>query len=211
MTDGPEVVIVGDDGTEHVFPAGFDPMKAAAIVRGDQTAPRASESPEMPSSNAALSLASGAKATPMAANLAERFFTSPTLPKTSALMGRIIGAAAPIAGGASIGGIGGAVVGASEAARGSWVGGRTGYFTGKLLQNMSEPVAKGLRAAVPVAEAAGKAAGPQGLLDLAQMAEPNRRDIGTLGIGPSVHVPGEEPPYLNELYRRLMAKIRGGQ
>lgn len=29
-----EIVIVGDDGTEHVFPAGFDPKKAAAIVRG---------------------------------------------------------------------------------------------------------------------------------------------------------------------------------
>ncbi len=28
------VVIVGDDGTEHVFPSGFDPKKAAAIVRG---------------------------------------------------------------------------------------------------------------------------------------------------------------------------------
>jgi hypothetical protein len=29
-----EVVIVADDGTEHVFPAGFDPKRAAAIVRG---------------------------------------------------------------------------------------------------------------------------------------------------------------------------------
>jgi hypothetical protein len=29
-----EVVIIGDDGTEHVFPAGFDPQRAAAIVRG---------------------------------------------------------------------------------------------------------------------------------------------------------------------------------
>jgi hypothetical protein len=29
-----EVVILGPDGTEHVFPSGFDPKKAAAIVRG---------------------------------------------------------------------------------------------------------------------------------------------------------------------------------
>lgn len=29
----PEVVIIGSDGTEHVFPPGFDPKKAAAIVR----------------------------------------------------------------------------------------------------------------------------------------------------------------------------------
>lgn len=30
----PEVVIIGADGKEHVFPDGFDPKKAAAIVRG---------------------------------------------------------------------------------------------------------------------------------------------------------------------------------
>lgn len=41
-----EVVIVGDDGTEHVFPAGFDPKQAAAIVRrgAPPKEPRASES-----------------------------------------------------------------------------------------------------------------------------------------------------------------------
>lgn len=30
---GPQVVIRADDGTEHVFPAGFDPKRAASIVR----------------------------------------------------------------------------------------------------------------------------------------------------------------------------------
>lgn len=35
MTDEqPDVVIVGEDGTRHRFPGGFDPQKAAAIVRG---------------------------------------------------------------------------------------------------------------------------------------------------------------------------------
>lgn len=34
MSDqGQEVVIVSNDGTEHVFPAGFDPKRAASIVR----------------------------------------------------------------------------------------------------------------------------------------------------------------------------------
>lgn len=33
-SDQRDVVIVGDDGTEHVFPPGFDPKRAAAIVRG---------------------------------------------------------------------------------------------------------------------------------------------------------------------------------
>lgn len=35
MDEDQEVVIVGPDGTEHVFPAGFDPRRAAAIVRNN--------------------------------------------------------------------------------------------------------------------------------------------------------------------------------
>jgi len=35
----PEIVIVADDGTEHVFPDGFDPKEAAAIVRGGPSSP----------------------------------------------------------------------------------------------------------------------------------------------------------------------------
>src|SRR6266571_2841498 len=42
-----EVVIVGDDGTEHVFPPGFDPKKAAALVRGRTGAPIRSGPPSL--------------------------------------------------------------------------------------------------------------------------------------------------------------------
>jgi hypothetical protein len=49
-----EVVIIGDDGTEHVFPAGFDPQRAAAIVRGDTT------SMSVPKATAATGVAVGA-------------------------------------------------------------------------------------------------------------------------------------------------------
>lgn len=43
-----EIVILGADGiTEHVFPAGFDPKRAAAIVRG-QAAPAAPQVPAGP-------------------------------------------------------------------------------------------------------------------------------------------------------------------
>lgn len=37
MDDEQDIVIVGDDGTEHVFPSGFDPKRAAAIVRAGST------------------------------------------------------------------------------------------------------------------------------------------------------------------------------
>lgn len=40
-----EVIIVADDGTEHVFPAGFDPKKAAGIVRGGASPKKATPPP----------------------------------------------------------------------------------------------------------------------------------------------------------------------
>lgn len=39
MADQPEVVIVDPSGTEHHFPAGFDPQRAAGIVRASFQAP----------------------------------------------------------------------------------------------------------------------------------------------------------------------------
>lgn len=42
MPEQPEVVILGADGTEHVFPPGFNPKRAAAIVRG-QGSPQAAQ------------------------------------------------------------------------------------------------------------------------------------------------------------------------
>jgi hypothetical protein len=40
-----EIVIVGDDGTEHVFPSGFDPVRAAAIVRSRNVTPVSADEP----------------------------------------------------------------------------------------------------------------------------------------------------------------------
>lgn len=42
---GQEVVIRADDGTEHVFPPGFDPKRAAGIVRQQSTAPPSAATP----------------------------------------------------------------------------------------------------------------------------------------------------------------------
>lgn len=41
-----EVVIVGKDGTEHVFPPGFDPKKAAAIIAGQALPPAVTPDPD---------------------------------------------------------------------------------------------------------------------------------------------------------------------
>lgn len=196
MTDDQGIVIVAPDGSEHEFPAGMDPKRAAAIVRA-----------QFPEGNRTLSDAqnTGGAAmagVPAAANIAARVATSPTLPQTAATIGRVTGAIAPMVAGGYEYGLPGFMSGAVGAAKGSWAGGKTGYFTGKLIQKAALPVAKGLEAIAPAASALS---GASGVGDLAQMAEPNRKDIGFLGLGPSVNVPGAEPPLINGLLARLRA------
>lgn len=124
----------------------------------------------------------GAGALPKIASATADFATSPTAPKVGATIGRVIGGAAPIIGGAVKGGAGGAAIGTAGAAHGAWAGGKTGYFTTKLLQSMASPVAGPLmQAAGPVSKALGAASGALGVGDLASMAEPNRMDTTILG------------------------------
>lgn len=49
-----DIVIVGEDGTEHVFPAGFDPKRAAAIVRAHAQPQRPAPPPQVRSRTGAL-------------------------------------------------------------------------------------------------------------------------------------------------------------
>lgn len=185
-------------------------MNAAAKRLYDQANP-----PAKPSTNIGLALTAASQVIPAAANIATRIATSPTLPQTTATIGRIIGGISPIVGGAVTGGtasgplaaMGGAGLGVAGAAKGSYMGGRTGYFTGKLLQRAAPPIANVLEKAVPAAQMFGRMVSPQNMLDLAQVAEPNRRDIGFLGMGHSVDVPGAEPPVLNALAAKLRDAI----
>lgn len=111
------------------------------------------------------------------------FATSPNVPKMAAKAGRIIGGAAPVIGGAVKMGPAGAAIGAAGAAQGAWAGGKAGWFTGKLAQNLLMPVARAAEVLAPYAQALSTLSGAQGVLDLAQMAEPNRKDIGFFGVG----------------------------
>lgn len=138
---------------------------------------------EAPSDSGALAVKGGAATVPMLADAAAEVATNPNIPKAAAAAGRVIGGIAAPVSGAIYGGPAGAVVGAAEAAKGAWAGGKTGWFTGKLAQGMAAPVASALDKAVPYAQAASTLSGAQGALDLAQMAEPKRQDIGVLGMG----------------------------
>lgn len=176
---------------QRMIDAGESEENIATVIKASKVQPQ--------TDSGALGLA----AVKPAAGLAMEMATNPGFPKATATLGRIGGAVLPMAVGSKYG-ASGMASGALGAAAGSWSGGKTGYFTGKLLQNAASPVARGLET---VAHGANTLAGASGVGDLAQMAEPNRKDIGFLGIGPSVDVPGAQPPVLNDLIARIRARF----
>jgi hypothetical protein len=136
-------------------------------------------------SSTSLKLAAAEKLLPVAKGMALELAQNPQVPYAAAKVGRVAGGLAPVVGGAAAGGLPGALMGTAAAAKGSWAGGHTGWFTGKLLQNVSGSAADALTAVEPVLQKVANIIGPQALLDLMQTAEPNRHDIGFLGMGTS--------------------------
>jgi hypothetical protein len=134
-------------------------------------------------SNAGLGMAAAGQGVPAAAGAAMEVATNPNTARVAAAAGRVIGGSAPIVGGGIAGGPIGALAGVGAAAKGAWMGGKTGWFTGKLAQQVAPPVAAALEKVAPYAQALSTLGGAQGVGDLAQMAEPERRDIGVMGAG----------------------------
>lgn len=198
MADEP-VIIVDAKGTEHEFPAGFDPQRAAAIVRGQSQTPQ--------SDSGGLALAAVGNGIPAAARAATAFAESPTAAKT---IGAVARGATTV--GAIVHGIATAnpaqVLAASNE---GWAAGKGGYFLGKGMQSVAAPVGKLLGKAAPYAQSLSTLGGASGVGDLAQMAEPQRKDIGFLGVGPSQNVPGAEPPWLNAVLGRLYGRFTGAK
>lgn len=157
-----------------------------------------------PSTNTGLAAVTASKAVPVAAQLAEEFVTNPNVPKAAAAVGRVVGGVAPIAGHLAKGDPFSALVrGFPDAALGSWTGGKTGWFTGKLAQRVTAPVASVLTKVAPYMQAVTTLGAVQSALDLHQMLDPKRKDIGTLGIGKTEHVAGEHPALLNLAVSKL--------
>lgn len=176
------IVIV--DGASQQFPADATDAEISAALNAIPSA-NAPMAPKARTWSPALTMAGAGKVVPAVANAAAGVATSPTVPLTAAKVGRVVGGLAPVVTGAASGGPVGAMVGMTASAKGAWAGGKTGYFTGKMVQGMAMPVAKVLETVAPYAQALSTLASPQSALDLAQMAEPNRTDIGVLGVGTS--------------------------
>lgn len=158
-------------------------VNAAATRLYQQANPGKKQPPSSSWTTPTVSLAEPAAS--LASTTTAQLATNPNVPKAAAAAGRVIGGLAPIVGGGAEYGAGGALMGVGAAAKGAWAGGKTGWFTGKLAQNIAAPIAEIMEKAVPYAQAVSTLAGAQGVGDLAQMADPKREDIGTLGVGRS--------------------------
>lgn len=142
----------------------------------------AAQAPPPPSPKAALALAAAGQAIPVAAKYVTTFAQSPTAAKVGGAIARHATTAAEVARG---------LVTASPtdilaAPKAGWFAGKGGYWLTKAAQGVSGPVGAALEKVAPYAQTLLTLAGAQGINDLAQMAEPNRKDIGFLGLGASV-------------------------
>lgn len=133
----------------------------------------ASES-DQPSSSA-LKLAGVRPAVSAATRIAAQVATSPNVEKAAEIAGRLTGGAVGLT---TTGGLKGAVIGASK-------GAKLGSVVSAISDRVAIPTAKLLERIAPYAQTAATLSGVQGGLDLAQMADPKREDIGLLGIGHS--------------------------
>lgn len=160
------------------------------------------------SSKGGLVLATARAAAPVVTRGVQELATNPNVPKVAASIGRVAGGLAPVAAGLAEGGVTAPLAGMAAAAKGAWIGGKTGWFTGKLAQNMAAPIAKAIEAVTPYLATVSTLAGAQSALDLAQMADPTRKDIGFLGIGGSTESDPTHPALLNLLGMKFNAAVK---
>ncbi len=174
---------------DPVLPAGFVADKAVTTPSGFMPDSPIKTSAK-PSTNTGLAGALGAALVPYVETLANSVGNSATLPKTASAIARGLTTGGTLIHGMATGNLSEAL--SSPVA--GWVAGKGGY---RLARDIIQPAARGVASAASgvgpyVKGALGTLSGVQTGLDLAQMADPNRRDIGTLGIGASQPTPTDE-------------------
>lgn len=175
--------------------------KYADAAPAPDNGPHISAAPPPPSDTAGTGLGMllrGLGSAPVVSAL-DAIESSPSLVKGARAAGNVLG---PIVGMLKGGGLG-ALVGGST-------GGRVGTLVGQGVQKVAGVASDALPA---VAKAvSGPMAGALNVGDLAQMAEPNRRDIGVLGIGGDSRSEAERAAYYKDhpaLINMLLQKLLG--
>lgn len=177
---------------------------AASVPDGwEVVTPAKNISKEKGNDSGALPIAAASALISPAANAAAAFGTSPTAARTIGAVARGATTLGAVAHGVASGSPSEIIAAPME----GWAAGKGGYFLGKGMQAVARPIATALEKAAPYAQALSTASGAQGALDLAQMAEPTRKDIGFLGIGGGTPDPNH-PALLNLLAMKATDGIK---
>lgn len=187
--------VVNFEGKTQIFPADATDAEISAALNAIPAA-NAKDVPKAktwaPSDSGAVAMSGAAHVVPVAGRIAEEAATNPGVPRGMAAVGRAVGAVE-----------GAMKSGPLAIGPGAWAGGKAGWFTGKVLQGAAAPAARALDAVKPYVQALSTASGAQGALDLAQMAEPNRKDIGVFGVGMGDPGDTEHPALLNLIATKI--------
>lgn len=146
----------------------------------------------------AMALAISRAAVPWLQRAAEEVATHPNTVSAGKRTGEVVGGLIGL-------GQGGPVTGAPL---GMIAGEKSGELAAKTAQRLAVPVAKIGERLAPYAQAISTLSGAQGVNDIAQMAEPTRRDIGFMGIGATQYVPGQQPALVNLLLMKLSEAVQ---
>ncbi len=154
--------------------------------------------PAAPSTNTALGLSAAGAVVPAVQRGVEEVATHPSLVDAAGGLGRLFGGKTGLVKGGYLG-----------MKAGEPVGEAVGRGSAALAQAGAGTMANALSKLAPYAQSLSTLGAAQAPLDLAQMAEPNRKDIGFLGISGDSRSEAERqahPALLNMLLQKLLGK-----
>lgn len=190
--------IIEFNGQRYSFPADATDAEISGVLGGIPEQ-NASQMPKAPTWKA-LAMQAASKVPAAAGDALMNVATSPTFAKNAGRAANAAVTAGELVHGLATGNMNQVL--ASPIA--GWSAGKGGYWLGRGAQAIAAPVAKVATAVVPYAQAASTLSGAQGVNDLAQMAEPNRSDIGTLGVGSSNTVAAQQASVMRAQIQALV-------
>jgi len=189
-------MVRGPDGELYQVPAEATDTQISAYFKAipAANAPNAPKAKTWTDTTAALALASVKPAVSGIKTLAEEIATRPGLARTAGTIGEVAGGIKGLAGGSPLSVVGGMMAGK-----------RAGQLLGQTAQRIAAPVARAAEAVEPYTPTSATLSGAQGVLDLAQMAEPTRKDIGFLGVGSSNPIDIKDPDTVLRIVRHTQS------
>lgn len=170
----PDPRVVNFEGKTQVFPADATDAEISSALNAIPSA----NSAAVPSaktwsiSTPAIDMAATKAAVPLVQTAVDQLATNPGIVAAGKIAGRVGGLVKSIATKNPF-----TMLGSME------VGSKAGGDAAAVAQAAALKASPAIAKAAPYAQVLGTLSGAQGGLDLAQMAEPNRQDIGVLGMG----------------------------